>query len=92
MPTVKLVIKGEVQGVFFRATAKKVAAGLQITGIIKNTKEGHVEVLASGKQPQLDQFIKWCRHGPEKALVETVDILPVEDKNFNEFTVVRGIG
>jgi acylphosphatase len=89
MATVKLVIKGRVQGVFFRATAKKVATGLNISGNIKNTKEGHVEAIATGRQQQLNKFIEWCRHGPEKAAVEEVNITSLEEINFDEFTVVR---
>lgn len=89
MPTVKLVIKGNVQGVFFRASAQKVATGLQITGIVKNTKEGHVEVIASGQQQHLDQFIEWCREGPTKAKVEEMNITPIGETAFEEFTIVR---
>ena len=89
MPTVKLIIKGTVQGVFFRATAKKVANALHINGTIKNTKEGHVEVIASGPQQQLNEFINWCRHGPDEAVVEEVNIIPIEETHFEEFTVVR---
>ena len=89
MPTVKLVIKGKVQGVFFRASAQKIATGLQITGTVKNTKEGHVEVIASGEQQQLDQFIQWCREGPPEAKVEELKVTPVEETTFDKFTIVR---
>lgn len=89
VPTVKLIIKGDVQGVFFRASAQKVADGLQITGTVKNTTEGHVEVIASGLQQQLDQFIEWCRQGPKKANVEEMHVTPIGEIAFDEFTIVR---
>ena len=89
MPTVKLLVKGIVQGVFFRATAKKIAASLNITGSIKNTNEGYVEAIATGRQEELNKFIDWCRHGPEKAFVEEVNITPMKETHFEEFTVVR---
>lgn len=89
MPTIKILIKGDVQGVFFRASAQKVASGLQITGTVKNTKEGHVEVIANGLQKQLDQFIEWCREGPTKANVEEINVTPIGEISFDEFTIVR---
>ena len=61
MPTVHLLIKGKVQGVFYRASAKNIAKENGITGWIKNTKEGDVEAMISGSQEQVDMFIKWCR-------------------------------
>ena len=45
MPTIHLLIKGTVQGVYYRASAKEVADRLHLSGWVKNTREGHVEVL-----------------------------------------------
>jgi len=56
VPTVHLVISGKVQGVFYRASAKEQAEKLQINGWVKNTKEGNVEVLASGSEESLLKF------------------------------------
>jgi len=78
-----------VQGVFFRATAKTIADGLAIGGTVKNTNDGNVEIVATGSQEQLNKLIEWCKRGPEKAVVEQVDITPLEEINFQEFTVLR---
>jgi acylphosphatase len=72
MPAVHLLIKGRVQGVFYRASAKAAAERLHITGWVKNTPEGHVETLASGEEGNLRQFVEWCRKGPEQAEVSEV--------------------
>jgi acylphosphatase len=50
MITVHLLIEGEVQGVFYRATAKEIADKLGITGWIKNTWEGNVEAMVTGNE------------------------------------------
>ncbi|MGN6401508.1 MAG: acylphosphatase [Flavisolibacter sp.] len=89
MPTVHLLIKGKVQGVFYRATAKDVAKELGLTGWVKNTKEGNVEALASGSAEQLQQFINWCRQGPAKAIVTNVEINFFEEQAFNDFKIIR---
>jgi acylphosphatase len=75
-----ILVKGRVQGVFFRKNTREVAEALNITGWVKNTDEGHVEILAQADRDAVEQFIKWCRQGPPKAYVEKVEI---EDANIN---------
>ena len=75
MRAVHLLIKGKVQGVFYRASAQAAAERLHITGWVKNTPEGHVEVLASGEEGPLQQFVEWCKKGPEQAVVSDVIVL-----------------
>lgn len=89
MPTVQLLIKGEVQGVFYRATARQIATRIGITGWIKNTREGNVEATVSGTEEQLQKFISWCKKGPEKAVVDEVLVSKKEEIPFDEFVVVR---
>lgn len=89
MKTVHLVISGRVQGVFFRATAQQVAEKMQIMGWIKNTPDGEVEVLAEGSEEQVNQFIGWCKTGPPKARVISVDITEKEFQNLSRFRVLR---
>ena len=89
MPTVQLLIKGEVQGVFYRATARQIAARIGITGWIKNTREGNVEAIVSGTEEQLQKFITWCKKGPEKAVVDEVVVIEKQEISFDEFVVVR---
>lgn len=89
MPTVQLLIKGKVQGVFYRASAKEVAKEIGITGWISNSENGDVEAIVSGTQTQLDAFITWCQHGPKRAEVSEVVISKVEDQNFKNFSINR---
>ena len=92
MATVHLIIKGEVQGVFYRATAKEVAEELQITGWIRNSRNGDVEAMVSGNEISIKQFIEWCRKGPRKAVVEEVLVKESEilENDFDGFQILRG--
>jgi acylphosphatase len=89
MPTVHLVIKGKVQGVFFRATAKDIAHEMNIKGWVRNTQEGDVEIVASGSQKDIDRYIDWCKRGPSKAIVTRVIVTPREDENSDQFKILR---
>ncbi len=81
---VRLRIKGRVQGVFFRATARDVARKLGLTGFVKNLSDGNT-VLAEAQGPtdKIQEFIKWCHQGPPAARVDEViveRISPIEDE------------
>ena len=89
MQTVHLVIKGKVQGVFFRATAKEVANEMGIKGWVKNMPGGHVEVLASGDKEQLEKFIEWCRSGPKRAAVKELIITEREASSLPDFFIIK---
>ena len=89
MPTVYLLIKGKVQGVFYRVTAQEKAQQLHLTGWVKNTIEGHVEAVASGEQVAVDQFISWCKKGPSKANVEEVQVKVLPEETFDRFLIIR---
>ena len=89
MPTVQIKIYGEVQGVFFRATAKSVAARLGIKGWIKNTGEGNVEAVIDGEDKAVEEFIAWCGRGPDKSIVTKVDVSTVPPASFEEFIIIR---
>ncbi len=84
-----MLIKGEVQGVFYRATAKEIADKLGVTGWIKNTWEGDVEAIITGKEESVQKFIKWCWRGPEKAEVTDVIVERKEEAQFKNFSIVR---
>lgn len=89
MPTYHLLIKGEVQEVFYRATAKKVAGELGVTGWIKNTQEDDVEAVATGTEEQLNKFIAWCKKGPAMSKVTDVIATEQEETKFEDFSVRR---
>ena len=89
MPTVHLLIKGKVQGVFYRATAKDKAAELGITGWIKNTDDGDVEAMVTGNDEAIKQFTQWCKRGPKNATVTSVISTPQSEIAFNDFLVIR---
>ena len=55
-----VVYEGRVQGVFFRANAKKCADSLDVTGWVKNTIDGNVEALFEGDEGKVRQVVDLC--------------------------------
>jgi len=75
MIKIKFLIKGRVQGVFFRKGAKKIAQKLDISGWVRNLSTGEVEVLAIGNEEAINSFTKWLKIGPKFARVDKLEIL-----------------
>ena len=89
MPTIHLIVKGKVQGVFYRASAKDMAIKLGLKGWVKNTKEGYVEIKVQGPEDVLEEFVKWCYQGPPGARVDNVDIEEKSFQAFEKFAILR---
>jgi acylphosphatase len=89
MNSVFFIIRGKVQGVFFRATTKTKAKELGIKGWVRNTEAGDVEVLAQGDAEQLALFEDWCRKGPSQARVDSFDREERNSEPCDSFTIVR---
>jgi len=89
MKTIRLIIKGKVQGVFYRATAKDVAHLLGIKGWVKNLPDNNVEIMATAAEDVLQKFIGWCKQGPPKAKVEEVIVEELSLEEFNRFRIIR---
>lgn len=85
-----LVIKGRVQGVGFRANARRKASELGLKGWVKNLRNGDVELVAEGEEALVNRLIEWCHHGPSGAYVSNVTIEKTEPTgDFWGFTVKR---
>jgi acylphosphatase len=71
---VHLLVRGRVQGVYFRASTQREARRLGLTGWVKNRPDGFVEIFAEGEEDGLKDIIAWANHGPTAARVERVDV------------------
>ena len=87
---VLILVKGRVQGVYFRASAKQTATELNIRGHVENLSDGDVRIVAEGETENLEKLIKWCGEGPPGAKVESVELkwLP-PDGGFIDFRINR---
>lgn len=76
--TRRLVIRGRVQGVFFRESMRQEAARLGITGWVRNTREGTVEAVVQGSGDAVEAMTRWAHRGPEDARVQSVETSTAE--------------
>lgn len=69
----RFVVKGRVQGVFFRQSTVAQARRLGVSGWVRNREDGAVEGVAGGAADALERLRAWLQHGPPAAHVETLE-------------------
>jgi acylphosphatase len=84
-----IIIRGKVQGVFFRASARQAALRFGVTGTVRNDPQGHVVAEAEGEEDAVRQFVTWCHHGPGAACVTAVEVTQEPLRGYEDFKVLR---
>lgn len=74
-------VSGQVQGVWYRASAQNKARELGVSGYAKNLPDGRVEVLACGSDSALGKLRQWLWEGSPHAKVEHVQCEAATDEN-----------
>jgi acylphosphatase len=78
---VRLLISGEVQGVFFRSNTRDIARRLGLKGWVRNLPDGRVECAVEGEKEKVERMIGFCREGPPGSRVENLEIKWERPKN-----------
>jgi acylphosphatase len=69
-----VVVSGQVQGVFFRDTCRRVARSHGVSGWVRNLPDGAVEAVFEGSGDGVDHLVSWARVGSSEAVVTDVAV------------------
>lgn len=90
METWEIIVKGKVQGVWYRASTREKAMELGINGWVRNEPDGAVYIVAQGRADKLTEFEDWCYEGPQFAKVSEVLVRKARnDEDYNDFEIIR---
>jgi acylphosphatase len=84
-----ILVKGKVQGVWFRKHTKDQADSLGIKGYVKNDENGNVYVEAEGTTDAIDSFIETLKKGSPLSKVSEVIFDIDSSKGYKEFKIIR---
>jgi acylphosphatase len=70
----RLMIRGVVQGIGFRAWSEREALALGLRGWVRNRVDGSVEMVLAGAPDQIAAMVERCRKGPPLSKVEAVEV------------------
>jgi acylphosphatase len=82
-----VIVHGQVQGVFFRETARRRAQTAGVTGWIANRPDGTVEGVFEGDRDAVERLVDFCREGPRGARVDWVDVVAEEPEGVIGFEI-----
>jgi acylphosphatase len=81
---------GFVQGVGFRYTARSVATGFEVTGVVRNLPDGRVELIAEGERAELEAFREAVREAGLGSVIRQETVAWAEATGeFRGFEIVR---
>ena len=85
----RLMVRGQVQGVGYRAACCCRAQDLGLSGWVRNRADGSVEIEAEGAPLELTELRLWCEKGPAEAVVNSVASSQVAATGADWFEVRR---
>ena len=83
----RVIVRGHVQGVFFRESARRHAERAGVAGWIRNNADGSVEAVLEGEREDVERVVAFCRDGPRGAVVDGVEVLDEEPEGVRGFDV-----
>ena len=83
----RVIVRGRVQGVFFRDSARQRARAHGVSGWIANRADGAVEAVLEGPADPVERVIRFLRTGPPGAEVSTVEVSDEEPEGLAGFQV-----
>jgi acylphosphatase len=84
----RVVVHGNVQGVFFRDSTSDEAESKGVAGWVRNRDDGTVEAVFEGDPDAVEALVEFCRSGPSKADVERVEVDEQEPEGIGSFRVI----
>ena len=82
-----VVVRGYVQGVFFRDSCRREASTRGVAGWVTNRPDGAVEAAFEGDPEAVAAMVDWCRRGPRGADVESVEETREEPEGLTRFEI-----
>ncbi|HEX9599668.1 MAG TPA: acylphosphatase [Gaiellaceae bacterium] len=83
----RVIVRGLVQGVFFRDSTRRLARQHGVSGWVANRADGAVEAVFEGEADAVERLVAFSRKGPRGAQVESVDVSEQEPEGLSGFAV-----
>ena len=81
------MVRGNVQGVFFRDSCRQKARSRGVAGWVTNRPDGAVEAVFEGEPDAVESMVAFARDGPRGARVERVDVSEAEPEGAAGFEI-----
>jgi len=83
----RVIVSGQVQGVFFRDSTETEASRAGVAGWVRNRDDGTVEAVFEGPSEKVEELVGWCSGGPSGASVTDVSVTEEPPEGLEGFEV-----
>jgi acylphosphatase len=83
----RVIVRGLVQGVFFRDSTRRLAQRHGVSGWVANRWDGAVEAVFEGEADAVERLVDFSRKGPRGAQVESAEVTEEEPEGLSGFAV-----
>jgi acylphosphatase len=83
----RVIVSGQVQGVFFRDTCARRARSEGVAGWVRNRADGRVEAWFEGRPQAVENMVTWCREGPPRSDVAGVEVTEEDPASLDAFRI-----
>ena len=83
----RVLVSGQVQGVFFRDTCRRMALERGVSGWVRNLPDGRVEAVFEGPAEDVQRLVDWAHQGPRLAVVADVRVHPEQPEGLGTFVI-----
>jgi acylphosphatase len=83
----RVIVRGLVQGVFFRDSTRRLAQRHGVAGWVANRADGAVEAVFEGEADAVERLVAFSREGPRGAQVESIEVTEEEPEGLSGFSV-----
>ncbi len=83
----RVVVRGRVQGVFFRDTTRRRARAAAVSGWVSNRPDGAVEAVFEGDRDGIEEMIRFAAEGPRGADVDRIEVTEEEPEGLSGFEI-----
>ena len=83
----RVLISGQVQGVYFRSTCRRMAPEHGVSGWVRNLSDGRVEAVFEGPAEDVHHLLDWTRGGPHLAVVADVAVQAERPEGLGTFLI-----
>jgi acylphosphatase len=84
----RVILDGRVQGVWLRQTCLELAQAEGVRGWVRNLPDGRVEAWLEGPPAAVDRVTDWCRTGPPRAIVTSVEVEERAPEGHDRFVAI----
>ena len=83
----RVIVRGRVQGVFFRGSTQQEARVRGVDGWVRNRRDGSVEAVFEGPADAVEAVVGWCREGPRWAHVDDLEVADESPDGLSGFEI-----